>query len=150
MLSVILLRLLAKSPADGYQTVQGLMADLRRCQATLTAENTIAPFTPGLQERFSTSFRPETLFTQHPQARVLLTTLDAVNRTGTQSLVMLSGAPGSGKSAIIASALKPCSTDRFCWQPARPINIRLPHLMPQSPQRFARSRCICWDCQPWS
>lgn len=106
MLSVILLRLLAKSPADGYQTVQGLMADLRRCQATLTAENTIAPFTPGLQERFSTSFRPETLFTQHPQARVLLTTLDAVNRTGTQSLVMLSGAPGSGKSAIIASALK--------------------------------------------
>ena len=83
MLSVILLRLLAKSPADGYQTVQGLMADLRRCQATLTAENTIEPFTHGLQERFSTSFRPETLFTQHPQARVLLTTLDAVNRTGT-------------------------------------------------------------------
>ncbi|MGJ0480178.1 AAA family ATPase [Pantoea agglomerans] len=106
MLSVILLRLLAKSPADGYQSVQGLMADLRRCQATLTAENTIAPFTPGLQERFSTSFRAETLFTQHPQARVLLTTLESVNRTGTQSLVMLSGAPGSGKSAIIASALK--------------------------------------------
>ncbi|SFO18877.1 Predicted ATPase [Candidatus Pantoea varia] len=106
MLSVILLRLLAKSPADGYQSVQGLMADLRRCQATLTAENTIAPFTPGLQERFSTSFRPETLFTQHPQARALLTALESVNRTGTQSLVMLSGAPGSGKSAIIASALK--------------------------------------------
>ncbi|WP_418163334.1 trifunctional serine/threonine-protein kinase/ATP-binding protein/sensor histidine kinase [Pantoea vagans] len=106
MLSVILLRLLAKSPAEGYQTVQGLMADLRRCQATLTAENTIAPFTPGLQERFSSSFRPEMLFTQHPQARALLTTLEAVNRSGTQSLVMLSGAPGSGKSAIIASALK--------------------------------------------
>jgi len=106
MLSMILLRLMAKSPADGYQSVQGLMADLRRCQATLTTENTIAPFTPGLQERFSTSFRAETLFTQHPQARVLLTTLESVNRTGTQSLVMLSGAPGSGKSAIIASGLK--------------------------------------------
>ena len=106
MLSVILLRLLAKSPADGYQSVQGLMADLRRCQATLTGENTIAAFTPGLQERFNTSFRPETLFSQHPQARVLLTTLDTVIRTGTQSLVMLSGVPGSGKSAIIASALK--------------------------------------------
>jgi len=106
VLSAILLRLLAKSPAEGYQTIEGLMADLRRCQATLTEENVIAPFTPGLQERFSTSFRAETLFTQHPQASVVLAALDGVCRSGTQSLVLLNGAPGAGKSAIIASSLK--------------------------------------------
>ncbi|WP_426607015.1 AAA family ATPase [Pantoea anthophila] len=106
ILSAILLRLLAKSPAERYQTAQGVMADLRRCQATLTAENTIEPFTPGLQEPFIAGFRATGLFMQHPQAHQLLRTLDDVSRSGTQRLVMLSGAPGSGKSALIASALK--------------------------------------------
>nr|WP_310616280.1 AAA family ATPase [Pantoea cypripedii] len=106
MLSAIILRLLAKSPADGYQTIDGLLADLRRCKATLTEEGTIAPFTLGLQERFTTNYRVETLFTGHPQARELLNALEEAQHSGTHHLVMIGGAPGSGKSAIIASALK--------------------------------------------
>lgn len=106
MLSAILLRLMTKSPANGYQTIDGLIADLRRCQATLTPENEIALFTPGLQERFTTNFRAETLFTSHPQARLLIQALEDVHRSSTQTLVMISGAPGTGKSSLIATALK--------------------------------------------
>ncbi|ADU69243.1 AAA family ATPase [Pantoea sp. At-9b] len=106
MLSAIILRLLAKSPMEGYQTIDGLLADLRRCKATLTPQGTIAPFTLGLQERFTTHYRVETLFTGHPQARVLLHALEEVQRSGTHHLVMIGGPPGAGKSAIVASALK--------------------------------------------
>jgi serine/threonine protein kinase len=50
MLSTIVLRLLEKNPDNRYQTVDGLIADLRRCQATMTAEGDIARFT-GQQDR---------------------------------------------------------------------------------------------------
>ena len=46
MLSTILLKLLEKHPDNRYQTVDGLIADLRRCQATLTGEGEIAPLLP--------------------------------------------------------------------------------------------------------
>ncbi len=45
MLSTIILTLLEKKPEKRYQTVDGLIADLRRCQATLTADGDIASFT---------------------------------------------------------------------------------------------------------
>lgn len=106
MLADILLRLLAKSPVNRYQTIDGLLADLRRCQATLTRDNTIAPFTPGLQESFTASYRAETLYTDHAQAQQLLSAAEETARSGTHSLVVISGAPGAGKSAILASALK--------------------------------------------
>jgi serine/threonine protein kinase len=51
MLSTIILKLLEKHPDNRYQTVDGLIADLRRCQATLTCEGEIVAFTPGQQDR---------------------------------------------------------------------------------------------------
>jgi hypothetical protein len=47
MLSTIILKLLEKHPDNRYQTVDGLIADLRRCQATLTCEGEIVAFTPA-------------------------------------------------------------------------------------------------------
>ncbi|MGU0055524.1 serine/threonine protein kinase [Enterobacter hormaechei] len=47
MLSTIILKLLEKNPENRYQTVDGLIADLRRCQATLTVEGEIVDFIPG-------------------------------------------------------------------------------------------------------
>jgi serine/threonine protein kinase len=47
MLSTIVLRLLEKNPDNRYQTVDGLIADLRRCQATMTAEGDIVCFPTG-------------------------------------------------------------------------------------------------------
>ncbi|SEK97129.1 PAS domain S-box-containing protein [Kosakonia sacchari] len=106
MLSTILLKLLAKSPEKRYQTIDGLIADLRRCQATLTPEQGIPAFTPGLQDRSAALHFANTLYRAHPQAGELVAALEEVNHSGKQMLVTLSGPSGMGKSSLMASALK--------------------------------------------
>ncbi|MDI6439459.1 trifunctional serine/threonine-protein kinase/ATP-binding protein/sensor histidine kinase [Cronobacter dublinensis] len=106
VLSEILLRLLAKTPEGRYQTVDGLIADLRRCQATLAGDETIAPFTPGLQDRAFAFHLADALGTTHPQVREVLNDFDEVSRSGLSRLVIISGPSGIGKSSLLASALK--------------------------------------------
>lgn len=105
ILSALILRLLAKSPESRYQTAEGLMADLRRCRATVTVTGELAPFTLGLQDRAGALHLSDTLFTGHPQSRALLAAFDEVSHSGTHALVVISGPAGSGKSSLIASAL---------------------------------------------
>lgn len=107
VLSTILLRLLEKSPDKRYQTVEGLLADLRRCLATLNARGDIASFSPGLQDIPPVGYAGDALFSEHPQAQELLAACEAVAASGKHCLVVVSGATGSGKSALLASALKP-------------------------------------------
>ena len=106
MLSSIILRLLAKSPDNRYQTVDGLVADLRRCQATLDDHQHIPVFTPGLQDLSSEVHLTDTLYNAHPQSRELIAAFDEVDQSGGHSLVAIGGPSGIGKSSLIASALK--------------------------------------------
>lgn len=106
VLSSIILRLLAKSPEYRYQTVEGLLADLYRCASTLGSDGLIEPFALGQQDSQPSAFSPDILFTEHPQARHILSALDDVSLSGKHSLVAISGSPGSGKSSLIASSLK--------------------------------------------
>ncbi|WP_437889341.1 trifunctional serine/threonine-protein kinase/ATP-binding protein/sensor histidine kinase [Phytobacter sp. V91] len=105
-LAEIILRLLKKSPENRYQTVEGLIADLRRCQASLVKNGEIASFTPGLQDREPARMLPDPLFLNHPQHTQLLAAFDRVEESGSHALVIVSGPPGSGKSSLISSALK--------------------------------------------
>lgn len=106
ILSSIILRLLAKSPEYRYQTADGLLADLRRCAATLQPDGMIEPFTLGLQDLPAASLSADSLCSDHPQASSILAALDEVSNSGKHSLVTISGAAGAGKSSLIASALK--------------------------------------------
>lgn len=106
MLSSIILRLLAKSPEQRYQTIDGVLADLRRYESTLGHEGTFEPFELGLQDVQTSTLLSETLFSDHAQATELLAAFDEVCRSGKHCMVAISGAPGAGKSALIASALK--------------------------------------------
>lgn len=106
VLSSIILRLLAKSPEYRYQTVEGVLADLRRCASTLRPDGIIEPFALGLQDLQPSTFAPAILFTEHPQAKEILSAFEEVSKSGKHSLVAISGVPGSGKSSLIASSLK--------------------------------------------
>ncbi|MGB9097281.1 AAA family ATPase [Erwinia sp.] len=106
MLSSVILRLLEKSPAQRYQTVEGLLADLHRCRASLTPEGHIESFTPGLQDTQRKGFASGTLFNDHPQAENLLVLFDEVMQSGRSSLTVISGTAGSGKSSLLASGIR--------------------------------------------
>jgi len=106
MLSTMVLKLLAKKPENRYQTVDGLIADLRRCQATLSDDGDIPAFTPGLQDRAPAFPLTDTLYTAHPQAAELLAAFERVSRDSQAGLVVISGPSGIGKSSLIASGLK--------------------------------------------
>jgi predicted ATPase len=105
-LSDIILRLLEKSPDNRYQTVDGLIADLRRCEASLAKNGEITPFIPGLQDRVAARLQPDPLFLDHPQHHQLLAVFDRVAESGAHALVTIGGPPGCGKSSLIASALR--------------------------------------------
>ncbi|QUG73486.1 AAA family ATPase (plasmid) [Erwinia sp. E602] len=106
VLSAIILKLLAKSPENRYQTAEAVLADLRQCASTLMPDGLIEPFTPGLQDPPNSHFSLNTLCTDHPQAAEILAAFDEVSRSGKHSLVVVSGAQGSGKSSLIASSLR--------------------------------------------
>ncbi|MDV5142103.1 ATP-binding sensor histidine kinase [Chimaeribacter arupi] len=106
VLSSIILRLLAKSPEYRYQTAEGVIADLRRCQSNLMPDGIIEGFTLGLQDVQHSALSAEALFTEHPQAAAVLAAFDDVSRSGKHSLVAIGGTPGAGKSSLLASVLK--------------------------------------------
>ncbi|WP_244175111.1 ATP-binding protein [Pantoea conspicua] len=106
ILSALILRLLAKSPEYRYQTADGVLADLRRCAATLMPDGSMESFALGLQDTSSASFSSDVLSTDHPQAIDILSAFEAVSQSGKHCLVTISGAAGSGKSSLIASSLK--------------------------------------------
>jgi hypothetical protein len=106
MLSTIILKLLEKHPDNRYQTVDGLIADLRRCQATLTCEGEIVAFTPGQQDRTPAIHLADSLFATHPQANDVIAAFERVGQNLVPELVTIGGPSGIGKSSIIATALK--------------------------------------------
>ncbi|WP_337024092.1 MULTISPECIES: AAA family ATPase [unclassified Pantoea] len=106
VLSSIILRLLAKSPEYRYQTVEGVMADLKRCESNLMPDGAVESFALGQQDAQPLTLSSETLYADHAQAADVLAAFDDVSRSGKHTLVVINGAPGSGKSSLIVSALK--------------------------------------------
>uniref|UniRef100_UPI0013DB6510 hypothetical protein n=1 Tax=Serratia marcescens TaxID=615 RepID=UPI0013DB6510 len=87
-----------KHPDNRYQTVDGLIADLRRCQATLTCEGDIVAFTPGQQARPPAIHLADSLFATHPQANDVIAAFERVGQNRVPELVTIGGPSGIGKS----------------------------------------------------
>jgi predicted ATPase/signal transduction histidine kinase len=101
LLSELVMKLLAKIPEDRYQSAEAVVLDLREARARLTPDGTIAPFDLAQLDLARQLPMPETLY-QRGDARALL--LGAWERAclGENALVVLSGAAGVGKTALIA------------------------------------------------
>jgi len=105
-LSDIALKLLAKSPEDRYQSAYGLVADLQRCLSALEGPGPVASFELGthdVPERFAV---PEKLYGREVQQAALR---DAFERAaaGRATFVLVSGAAGTGKSALTGTLKRP-------------------------------------------
>jgi PAS domain S-box-containing protein len=100
-LSAIVIRLLAKTAEERYQTAEGVAADLRRCQAEWVAHGQITPFPLGMQDASDRLLIPEVPYGREREIDALLAAFRRVVTAGTTELVLVSGYSGIGKSSVV-------------------------------------------------
>jgi PAS domain S-box-containing protein len=100
-LSAIVIKLLAKTGEQRYQTAAGVEADLRRCLAELERHGRIVPFSLGGCDVSDRLLLPEKLYGREPEIDTLIASFDRVVATSTVELVLVSGYSGIGKSSVV-------------------------------------------------
>jgi hypothetical protein len=100
-LSAIVMKLLAKSAEDRYQTAAGLEADLRKCQADWEAHGRIEPFPLGMRDVSDRLLIPERLYGREREVQALMAAFDRVVAHGATELVLVSDYSGVGKSSVV-------------------------------------------------
>jgi PAS domain S-box-containing protein len=100
-LSAIIMKLLAKTAEERYQTTAGLERDLRRCLAQWEAQSRIDAFPPGEDDTPDRLLIAEKLYGREREVDALLAALDRVVKSGAAELMLVSGYSGVGKSAVV-------------------------------------------------
>ena len=99
--SAIIMKLLAKTAEERYQTAAGLERDLRRCLAEWEAQRRIDDFPLGAHDASDRLLIPEKLYGREREIETLLAAFDRVVASGTPELVLVSGYSGIGKSSVV-------------------------------------------------
>jgi predicted ATPase len=99
--SNLVLKLLAKTAEERYQTAGGLERDLRRCLTAWEARRRIDAFPLGQQDTPDRLVIPERLYGREREIDTLLAAFERVVAGGTPELVLVSGYSGIGKSSVV-------------------------------------------------
>ena len=91
-LSQIVMKLLAKTAEERYQTAAGVERDLERCLAVWEAHGRIDDFPLGQHEK---------LYGRAREVETLLASFDRIVKSGAPELVLVSGYSGIGKSSVV-------------------------------------------------
>jgi serine/threonine protein kinase len=107
--SDIVLKLLAKTAEERYQTAEGIKADLETCLAQLQESGTISHFIIGAKDLSNQLLIPQKLYGREAEVAVLM---EAFERTslGTAEMMLVSGYSGIGKSCLVNEIHKPIVT----------------------------------------
>jgi PAS domain S-box-containing protein len=100
-LSAVVMKLLAKTAEERYQTAAGVEADLRRCLEQWESCGRIEHFPLGLHDASDRLLIPERLYGREREIDALLAAFDRVVSTGASELVLVSGYSGIGKSSVV-------------------------------------------------
>jgi PAS domain S-box-containing protein len=100
-LSAIVMKLLAKTAEERYQTASGVEADLRRCLADLELYGRIDRFPLGEHDGSDRLLIPEKLYGREREIEALIAAFDRIVAHGTTELVLVSGYSGIGKSSVV-------------------------------------------------
>ncbi|MBN1365182.1 MAG: AAA family ATPase [Syntrophaceae bacterium] len=108
VVSDIIIRMLAKNPEERYQNAFGLEADFRQCLKQLEEKKSIEPFELGKRDISYRFIIPPKLYGREKELGDLLSSFEAVaNRERGTSVMVVAGAPGIGKSAMVNEIHKP-------------------------------------------
>jgi PAS domain S-box-containing protein len=100
-LSQIIMKLLAKTAEERYQTAAGLESDLRHCLVEFERQGRIDPFALGEHDAPDRLLIPEKLYGRARDVDTLLASFDRIVKSGTPELVLVSGYSGIGKSSVV-------------------------------------------------
>jgi PAS domain S-box-containing protein len=100
-LSAIVMKLLAKTAEERYQTAAGVEADLQRSLAEWESHGCIDPFPLGAYDVTDRLLIPEKLYGREREIETLLAAFDRVVTSSRPELVLVSGYSGIGKSAVV-------------------------------------------------
>jgi PAS domain S-box-containing protein len=113
VVSDIVLKLLAKTAEERYQSAHGLKADLEICIRQWQAQGRIEPFALGqydISERFQI---PQKLYGREEEIQTLLAAFDRIGTPpGRVEIMLVSGQSGIGKSVLVNEIHKPIVRQR--------------------------------------
>ena len=104
--SNIVLKLLAKTAEDRYQSARGLKRDFEECLGQLRRKGRIDPFQPGkddVPDRFQVS---QKLYGRERETATLVEMFERASRGGIET-AMVSGYAGVGKTSLVREIYKP-------------------------------------------
>src|SRR5262245_8164029 len=100
-ISAIIVKLLAKTAEERYQTAAGVESDLRRCLDDWDIQRRIAEFPLGERDTPDRLLIPEKLYGRAREVETLITTFDRIVKSRAPELVLVSGYSGIGKSSVV-------------------------------------------------
>jgi serine/threonine protein kinase len=101
VVSKIIMKLLAKTAEDRYQTAAGLESDLRRCLAARKAQRWIEEFPLGAQDVPDRLVIPEKLYGREREIATMRAAFDRSVESGTAELVLVCAYSRIGKSSVV-------------------------------------------------
>src|SRR6201994_4478029 len=99
--SEIVMKLLAKTAEDRYQSAGGVESDLRYCLGERECKGSIASFALGERDGFDRLLLPEKLYGRAREIETLLSCFDRIAKDAATELVLVSGYSGIGKSSVV-------------------------------------------------
>jgi serine/threonine protein kinase len=128
VVSAIIMKLLAKTAEDRYQTAAGLESDLRKCLREWEAQRQIDEFPLGEYDTPDRLLIPEKLYGRQREVETLLASFDRIVGGSVPELVLVSGYSGIGKSSVVKRAAQSArAAARAAWlRQVRSVQARHP------------------------
>lgn len=110
--SDIVMKLLAKTAEDRYQTAIGLKRDLEKCLAQWEAKGTIDSFPLGERDISERLMIPQRLYGREGDIAALLDAFERVVAEGTPEMFLVTGYSGIGKTSVVRELDRPIVRER--------------------------------------
>ncbi|MBN1548017.1 MAG: AAA family ATPase, partial [Syntrophaceae bacterium] len=108
IITEIIAKLLSKNPEERYQNGFGVMADIQECIRQVDEKQNIESFELGKHDISNRFIIPQKLFGREKDIGRLISSFDTVaTRKNGAAIMVVMGAPGIGKSAMINEIYKP-------------------------------------------